>query len=76
MFYILPPFINFIVLALPFFAIRTGGFVYWNQSNDEAKHEKTWTNFYREKPSGYWLPSPIFFAIQLFWATLLLIPIQ
>ncbi|MCR9242230.1 MAG: hypothetical protein NXH87_12695 [Rhodobiaceae bacterium] len=67
---------NVIVCALPFYIIRGGEYLKWRRSDAPSEGPKTWWTYFQEKPEEYWMPSTLFWAIQLGWASVVLFPFQ
>jgi hypothetical protein len=74
MFYVLPPFVNLLVLLGPFVGFRLYDlWAYWKHPDYQdvrGKYRSYWV--YRTAAPRY--PSMSFYAVQAVWAVLLLIP--
>jgi len=68
------PFVFVLIIALPFYIIRVGGYVMWKISEQDLEKRKTWWTFNQTKPGPFWVDSLVFWSLQLAWGLACMFP--
>jgi len=68
------PLIFGLIIALPFYVIRVGGYTMWRFSDEDQDTRKTWSTFNQMKPRKYWMDPLVFWTFQSIWILACLFP--